>query len=245
MSDTLGDYLKGLEPKSVFDPTKYLYMRIDGRGFSKLTREYTKPYSKHFMDEMQNTTEAVMREFSADIAFQQSDEISLLWFPVQNSEQERIFGSKQHKLISLVPAFASNWLGFRLDKLLCFDARAYECDYFDAVKSLYWRHRDCVKNAITMVAQDIFSHKQLNGINTDVRLQMIADTDMWARSPKEFKYGYWLGRSTKKLPMPDHVPEQYRNSELVERSVVEQIKVELSFNTLRDFSVFIEDYMVK
>jgi tRNA(His) guanylyltransferase len=239
MSDTLGNYLKSLESSEVFDPSKYLYMRLDGRGFSKLTKNYAKPYDDKFMTKMQETAKALATEFSADIVYQQSDEISLVWCPVKHALQQQMFGGKKQKLLSLVPGFASSWLGLSLQKLLSFDARAYECSEEDVVKSLYWRHRDCCKNAVTMVAHELYSHKQLHGVTTNERLELMATSQLWLESPDEFKYGYLLVRKTQFLPMPDHVPEKYKTSDLIERSVLEQTKISKSIDRLADYANFI------
>ena len=36
-----------------------------------------------------------------------------------------------------------------------------------------WRQRDCVKNSITMVAQAYCSHKELDGLNSDQRQELV------------------------------------------------------------------------
>jgi tRNA(His) guanylyltransferase len=55
-------------------------VRLDGRSFSKLTKEYfKKPFDERFHDIMVKVTSELVKEFDANYAYTESDEISLLF----------------------------------------------------------------------------------------------------------------------------------------------------------------------
>ena len=82
----------------VLVPDMYMVARLDGRSFTKLTKEVCKfeaPFDKHFRDMMVNTTKALMNcGFRIVYAFTESDEISLLF-----DKDEDAFGRKVRKCI--------------------------------------------------------------------------------------------------------------------------------------------------
>lgn len=86
-------------------PGIYMVARIDGRGFTRLTKDVHKfqaPFDLKFRDLMLDTAEGLMTEFSATYGYTQSDEISLL-FPLECN----LFGRKLRKLNSVLAGYAS------------------------------------------------------------------------------------------------------------------------------------------
>ena len=62
--------------------TSYMVARLDGRGFTKLTKDFEKPFSGQFHDMMVKTVHALMTcGFNVLYGYTQSDEISLLFDP--------------------------------------------------------------------------------------------------------------------------------------------------------------------
>ena len=78
-------------------PEIYIAARLDGRGFTKLTKEICKfdsPFDLHFRDIMIHTTEHLMDcGFRIVYGFTESDEISLLFHVNDNT-----FGRKVRKM---------------------------------------------------------------------------------------------------------------------------------------------------
>ena len=65
-------------------PGIYIVARLDGRGFTQLTKDihqFQAPFDPRFRDLMLGAAEALVTEFNAIYAYTQSDEISLL-FPL-------------------------------------------------------------------------------------------------------------------------------------------------------------------
>lgn len=87
-------------------PDLYLVARIDGRGFTRLTKEVHKfdaPYDERFRDLMVDTVEHLMTcGFNVVFGYTQSDEISLLFDPRENA-----FGRKLRKFNSVLAGEAS------------------------------------------------------------------------------------------------------------------------------------------
>ena len=81
----------------------YLVARLDGRSFSRLTKEicdFEAPFDVRFRDMMVNTVKALMDcGFRVVYGFTESDEISLLFHT-----DEDIFGRKVRKFNSILAA---------------------------------------------------------------------------------------------------------------------------------------------
>jgi tRNA(His) 5'-end guanylyltransferase len=244
-NDNLGDYLKAFEARTTeakIDAHRYyIYARMDGRAFHTLCRGLGKPYSPEFVQVMKDVTMELCNEFSPAIAYVQSDEISLLWLPLTNEASEFQFGGKIHKLLSVLPSFASAAFTtlyqarfFKYPQQIpSFDCRICELPLKeDARKMFWWRMRDAYKNAIGSIAQSQFSDKELHGMNTDARILMLTSkgtqlSDETLYNPS-FLYGTAFVRETvTRPPKPEevstipveHIPDlitraEYRQSSL-------------------------------
>jgi tRNA(His) 5'-end guanylyltransferase len=129
-------------------PGLYLVARLDGRSFTRLTKErhtFEAPFDVRFRDLMATTAEHLMTcGLRVIYAYTQSDEISLLLHP-----DEDLFGRKLRKLNSVLAGEASARFSLLLGDLACFDCRVSQlpnvdlvCDYF------LWRSEDAARNAL-------------------------------------------------------------------------------------------------
>ncbi len=129
-------------------PEVYMVARLDGRSFTRLTKEvheFEAPFDERFRDFMVETTEHVMDcGFRVIYGFTQSDEISLLFHV-----DEDAFGRKVRKFNSVLAGEASARFSLLLGDAACFDARisqlpsaAHVVDYFS------WRSEDAHRNAL-------------------------------------------------------------------------------------------------
>jgi tRNA(His) guanylyltransferase len=129
-------------------PETFIVARIDGRGFTRLTKEVHKfeaPYDERFRDYMIATTEHLMNcGFRIVYGYTQSDEISLLLH-----RDETLFDRKVRKLTSVLAGEASARFTLALGAVACFDCRICELpnerlviDYFR------WRSEDALRNAL-------------------------------------------------------------------------------------------------
>ena len=103
--DPFGMRIKGYESEAetYLDKTKYTIVRIDGHGFSKWTKGFTKPFDDFIVRTMSETSRLLMDEFKAVVAYSQSDEITLILLPDDNL----IYSGRIQKITSLMASFAS------------------------------------------------------------------------------------------------------------------------------------------
>lgn len=206
MEDSLGDMMKALEADATYlhDASKPLYVRLDGRSFSKLTRKVAKPFSISFTHAMINATYCLMHEFSADIGFVQSDEISIGFLPRPTVEGFCYpFKGKQAKIQSVLASHLT-WLFTEeiksvigaADMPINFDARSISMSYEDMALMFMWRHKDATRNAILQYAHNCghISKKELDGVKTHEVLSMIGELPGmdWDAVIKNFRMGTFI-----------------------------------------------------
>ncbi len=129
-------------------PGIHLVARLDGRNFTRLTKEvhhFAAPFDERFRDLMAAATEYLMDcGFRMIYGYTQSDEISLLCHPTEDT-----FNRKLRKLNSVLAGEASAKFSLLLGAMACFDCRISQlptlelvCDYFR------WRSEDAHRNAL-------------------------------------------------------------------------------------------------
>lgn len=184
MNDELGDRIKKYEAieKDKFMSYLPLYARIDGRNFSKYTKAFKKPFDNLLNKNMVETTKALVKEFKADLGYTQSDEISLFWFNEGIEANQMMFGGVKAKMNSVLAGYTSSTfmkntyeLGFpNTGRIPHFDSRIMQIpNKIELYNILLWRQKDCFRNAITCVSADLFSHKQIQGVSTRDKIDMI------------------------------------------------------------------------
>jgi tRNA(His) guanylyltransferase len=129
-------------------PEMYMVARIDGRSFTRLTKEIHKfesPFDARMRDFMVATTEHLMNcGFRIVYGYTQSDEISLLFHRVEDS-----FGRKTRKFNSILAGEASAKFSLLLGDVACFDCRIVELPNIDLVCDYFrWRNEDAHRNAL-------------------------------------------------------------------------------------------------
>lgn len=214
--DTLGDRMKSyeaVESKRYFDPDKPVYIRIDGRTFSKFTKGMKRPYDEKMSSAMQETTKYLVEETGAIIGYTQSDEISLLLYSLTPKSQI-FFNGRIQKVVSQTAALATaKFLSLAIEywpektskKLPTFDSRAHEMpSEMEAYNALVWREKDAIKNSVYMLASCYFSHKQLLNKTVSEKIQMLKDIDVdWSAYPRFFTQGSYFKRVLKEHTRDD------------------------------------------
>jgi tRNA(His) guanylyltransferase len=189
MKDDLGDRMKGYETvlsKKTVDKTLPVYMRLDGRSFSKFTRKLklSKPRDDVFSELLITATKETMKEFGFIFGFSQSDEISLFFPTYDNPASELPFGGKIQKLTSVIPSYFTSVFLSEYNKAyqpvelpyVAFDNRIIEFPTkAEAVNMLVWRFQDARRNYITDTAHTLFSKKSLHKVTTAEMLEKIKE----------------------------------------------------------------------
>jgi tRNA(His) guanylyltransferase len=128
-------------------PNMYLVARIDGRSFTKLTKEVQKfkaPFDERFRDLMVETVKHLMNcGFNVIYGFTESDEISLLF-----NHNEMAFSRKTRKFISILAGEASAKFSSLLGDVGAFDCRLSELPNKKLVED-YFRQDSYSQNEAT------------------------------------------------------------------------------------------------
>ena len=129
-------------------PETYMVARLDGRGFTRLTKEICKfeaPFDERFRDLMVNTVEALMDcGFRISYGFTESDEISLLFVP-----GDETFGRKVRKYNSTLAGEASAAFSLALGRVATFDCRIVPLPNVEKVRDYFlWRQEDAHRNSL-------------------------------------------------------------------------------------------------
>lgn len=129
-------------------PEIYMVARIDGRSFTRLTKEichFEAPFDVKFRDMMIETVRSLMDcGFRVIYGFTESDEISLFFHP-----DEHTFGRKIRKYNSILAGQASAAFSLQLGMPAVFDCRMIPLPTIDRVKDYFlWRQEDANRNAL-------------------------------------------------------------------------------------------------
>lgn len=205
-NDKIGSRMKGYESQTCgirLIPRIPVIARLDGKGFSKFTKGLKRPYDKRLSDLMVETTKYLVKETNANCGYQQSDEITLVFY-TDKIESSIYFDGRLFKMIGDLAAMASvyfnrelgKYLPEKADKMPRFDARVYNVPTLEeAVNSFIWREMDATKNSITMAASEYYSHKELMGKNGSEKQEMLFQKGVnWNDYPSFFKRGTYIQR---------------------------------------------------
>ncbi|RFS16499.1 tRNA(His) guanylyltransferase Thg1 family protein [Emticicia sp. C21] len=146
-------------------PEMYMVARIDGRNFTKLTKEghkFKAPFDEVFRDYMVETLKHLMTcGFNVIYGFTESDEISLLFHL-----NEAAFSRKTRKYNSILAGEASAKFSVLLGAIGAFDCRISELPNKNLVVDYFrWRNEDAHRNALNAhcywrLRQDNFSKRE-------------------------------------------------------------------------------------
>jgi tRNA(His) 5'-end guanylyltransferase len=193
-NDSLGDRMKtNYEDAYRFNLTRRtpVIIRLDGKAFHTFTRGCIKPFDDNIIKAMQDTTEYLVKNIQGcKVGYVQSDEISLLLTDFDTFETEAWFKNNIQKMCSISASMASVQFSFKymlqhlevgISKPAYFDSRVFNLPKEEVVNYFRWRYMDWKRNSVSMLAQSLYSQKQLNGKNT---LQM---KEMCARMDKPYE----------------------------------------------------------
>ncbi len=129
-------------------PDLYIAARLDGRSFTRLTKEvcqFEAPFDIRFRDLMIATVKALMNAgFRIIYGYTESDEISLLFHPEDNT-----FGRKVRKINTTLAGEASASFSLALGRLATFDCRVIPLPNTDRVADYFiWRQEDSHRNSL-------------------------------------------------------------------------------------------------
>lgn len=154
-------------------------VRLDGVNFSALTRQFAKPFSEPFEHAMNDAAKEVFtRVFpTALLTYVTSDEISVV---ISDAVAELPYGRRIAKLTSISASVASVTFDRSIPGIVglpSFDARALKLRHASHIREyITWRRLDSRKNATSMAAGFLHSHKKLMGVSTRERGELLVGT---------------------------------------------------------------------
>jgi len=183
-------------------PGIFPVVRLDGRGFTRLTKELLDleaPFDSRFSDFMATTVEHLMEcGFRVLYGYAQSDEISLLLDP-----GETAFGRKLRKYNSILAGEASARLSLLLGQMACFDSRVCQLTTPNLVEDYFrWRQEDARRNALSAYcyweqrkrgASVAAATKKLEGLSSAAKIALLADLGIdFEQAPGWQKNGFGI-----------------------------------------------------
>lgn len=159
-------------------------IRIDGKAFHTFTRGFKRPFDDVLIKTMQETAKYLCENIQGcQLAYTESDEISLLLIDYQRFETSAWFDYEIQKMCSISASmatmafnriFSETVSDLKVDNTkpmdryfevaysgAMFDARVFNIPREEATNYFYWRQLDASRNSIQMVGQANFSHKEL------------------------------------------------------------------------------------
>jgi tRNA(His) 5'-end guanylyltransferase len=214
--DSLGDRMKDIESRTeYFLPRRtYTLLRFDGRSFHNFTRGCNEPFDFDLMRCMQFACLEICKAAQGcAIGYTQSDEISLVLTDFETPTTEAWFDGKLRKIESVgativANAFNKKWIQMKLRerencytpefleelKFAEFDCRVWTTsDPWEVFNTFLWRQQDASRNSIQMVAQSLYSHKELQNKDCNKLQEMIFQKGQnWNEYPTECRRGTFV-----------------------------------------------------
>lgn len=215
MNSNLADKCKKLELAEAGRkcmPNLPVIARLDGRAFHTLCRGMDKPFDLGMVTAMQGTAGYLLEEFHPEFAYVQSDEITLAWnYPT-------LFDGRYQKLTSILAGTASvKFSSYGLkDKFGIFDCRVWQVPTLqEVIDAVVFREDDATKNSISACAQSMFSHKELQGVRSKEKIEMMNQKGFeWGKMDHTYKKGTYLKRIVREVQLTqeqlDKIPEKHR-----------------------------------
>lgn len=191
VKDALGDRMKEFyenRSKTYLTRRTPVIIRLDGKAFHSFTKGFKRPYDEIFHEAMNETLRYLCKNIQGcKIGYTQSDEITLLLTDYEKLTTDAWFGYSVQKMCSVAASMAT--LAFNqefrkafegyfneyttseeyyvtmckaIDKGAMFDARVFNIPKEEVANCFIWRQQDATRNAIQMLGQSHFSHKELD-----------------------------------------------------------------------------------
>lgn len=245
MKDLLGERIKEqYENRTRYSIPRrtYTIIRLDGKAFHTYTKGLLKPFDHNLYSDMNEAVIAMMPHIQGAVfAYTQSDEISVLVQDFSTSTTCAWFDGNIQKMASVSASVITaefnklRWNRFiaahsmNLSRSDCstayFDSRIFTIpDRTEVMNYFIWRNQDCTRNSISMYAQSLFSHKDLQGKSTVEMLKMLdeykdgTETYSWNALNPDLRFGRLIVKETYLTPAAIRDPQILLGDPTAERS---------------------------
>lgn len=205
MADPIGDRMKAYEKaaRTTLPRRMPVIVRVDGKAFHTYTRGCARPFDGSLMTAMDVVAASLCEEMQgATLAFVQSDEVSVLLHNYRRLDTDAWFDNQVQKIASVSASIAAATMTFMSQSIFGetrrahFDARAFVLPEAEVCNYFLWRQQDATRNSIQMVAQSLYSQRELHCKNTSVLQEMIFQKGInWNDLPVRQKRGRCVVRN--------------------------------------------------
>lgn len=241
MKDELGERMEGQYENRTrfFLPRRtYAIIRLDGKAFHTYTRGLLKPFDHNLFTDIDEAIIAMMPHIQgAQFAYTQSDEISVLVTDFALPTTSAWFDNNVQKMASVSASIMTAEFNLQRYKrgleyaksvnmdlniphlklahnLAYFDSRVFTIpDRIEVMNYFIWRNQDCARNSVSMLAQSMFSHKQLHGKSTAEMIEMTKQYKdgcmQWDSLNQDLRYGRLIMRETYMASVKDQTPFEF------------------------------------
>lgn len=193
--------------RSLFSKEKLRSLYVfDGKAFHTFTRGFDKPFDSAIEYAMTQTMLKLCESIQGCVlGYTQSDEITLVLCDYQKPDTSAWFDYQVQKMCSVAASMATYYFLMALNdyqqelwltndisfeskiKLIAqkikqgafFDARCFNLPCDEVVNCLIWRQQDAVRNSVQALAQSLFSHKSIQGMNCkELKKKIFNETNM-------------------------------------------------------------------
>lgn len=207
--------MKGYEEATRLTLTSRLpiVIRVDGKAFHSYTKGLARPVDDGLVTVMNLTAMALCKAIQgAQMAYVQSDEISILVHGYKTLESSQWFDNQVQKMASVSAGIASSvftaesyriWTKPGEKSLLdhirpaVFDSRVFVVPENDVANYFLWRQKDATRNSVQTLARCLYSHKECTDKNNSQLQEMcFAKGRNWNDEPTSFRRGRCILKET-------------------------------------------------
>lgn len=211
MLDEFGSRMKEYESaftKDNIPGNENLIIRLDGKNFSKLTKTLQKPFDLRFSEAMQDTALTLSKEFKCDLAYTQSDEITLV-FLGKPEPYQHIFNGKIFKLNSIFAAYASVVFNKWSEGMPVFDCRAWTVPDHELSNTILWRIHDAKRNSVSACYRWILNKKKMPTQDM-MKIELKENGYLYDDLSNDLKYGKMFDREFKPLDIVKFIESDWQ-----------------------------------
>lgn len=210
-TDSLAARMKRYEEatRTTLTPRTPVIVRVDGKAFHTYAAKCEKPFDRGLTLVMDQVAKRLMDVIQgAELAYVQSDEVSVLVHSYKRFTSSAWFDNQVQKVVSVAAGEASatftanSWriwascVDLTDIKPAAFDARAFTLPEDEVCNYFIWRQQDATRNSVQMLARSLYSHKQCDKKSRSELQEMIFQKGQnWNDVETRWKRGRCAARS--------------------------------------------------
>lgn len=215
-------------------------IRLDGKAFHTYTRGLEKPFDEGLIEDMQATAIYLCQNIQgAKCAYTQSDEISILLTDFDDLNTQAWFDYNLQKMCSVSASLATgifnqlrvirNFEETKIKfideiKIANFDSRCFNIPKEEVSNYFLARQKDAVKNSISMLAQSLYSHQELEDKNQSEQHELIYQKGL------NWNDLHWSKKRGSFVTKNEYTYTADNTTGIVTRSMWEVVETPLTFN---------------